>query len=337
MLTYAHKPHPTRALPTEEDRAPATRLGIGYVLSSNHWANLHTTKKYVQQQLVPFINKERARLGLPSTFPAVWIIDCWGTHIDDQFTGWMAEKYPNIRLLFFPANCTGVMQPADVGGQREMKCFLRAIGTHFAMVQTRAKLKELEGLSEEARQKEMEAFKIDTTITALKPLIPAWHAATMQQLEDQGALLKGWERAQLLEALGGETGDWLYKLAGEKAKAGTLWINTRAAASGVAIPKSSARVKVATRVVTTGGRTDVVVEEEDVEEPKESKADVAEGEEELARRAAAAEKVRVWIHGGGAGGGGGTAQMGGVVGHALTKLSHPQSTHIIRSSPCGRS
>lgn len=71
------------------------------------------------------------------------------------------------------------MQPADLAGQRELKCFLKAMATLYATLFVREALKKLEHLSEEEREKEIQegAIKIDTSITTLKPLLPEWHVA----------------------------------------------------------------------------------------------------------------------------------------------------------------
>lgn len=102
---------------------------------------------YVQEVLAPYYKAQKVRLGMPLDYPCVWIIDCWSVHIKDAFIAWVRQQYPFIRIVFIPANCTGLMQPCDLVGQRDLKCILRAIATLFAMVQLRVALKRLEGLS----------------------------------------------------------------------------------------------------------------------------------------------------------------------------------------------
>ena len=284
-----------QSLPSEKDRAPAESLGFHYTVTQNHWASLETTKEYVTKVLVPFFNKERESLGLPQTFPSVWIIDCWSVHISPAFLQWMADRYPNIRLLFVPANCTGRMQPADLAGQREMKCCLRAIGTLYATVQVREQFKKLDGLPEEEKVAKIKAgvIKIDTSISTLKPFLPSWHVTTWKHLQAQGALLKGWQQSRLLEAFEVDKGNLYYTAAQAKMEAGTLWINTKAVIpGGVPVPARLERGQVASLTVNADGEEDVVVVDDvELEEPKESETDVAEMEKERARLTSASEEV----------------------------------------------
>lgn len=206
---------------------------------------------YVQEVLAPYYKAQKVRLGMPLDYPCVWIIDCWSVHIKDAFIAWVRQQYPFIRIVFIPANCTGLMQPCDLVGQRDLKCILRAIATLFAMVQLRVALKRLEGLSEEERQQKIEevALKLDTATSTIKPLLPGWLLEAQKELQVRGVLRKGWEQSRLLKTVDPIKGPLLFELAVEKLKNGTLWSNTRASSSGVAIPAQFERVKVAKRAV----------------------------------------------------------------------------------------
>lgn len=251
-------------------------------------------KLYMQEVLVPYYKAQKERLGLPMDFPCIWIIDCWSVHIKDAFLVWIRKQYPFIRVLFIPANCTGLMQPCDLVGQRDLKCILRAIGTLFAMLQLREALKRLEGLSEEEREQKIKegALNLDTSTSTIKALLPGWLLEAMKQLQARGVLIKGWEQSRLLEALDPVKGPLLYQLALAKQQTGELWASTRAGGGGVAVPAHLERVKVAKCVVNDAGETEVVVEEHELPEPQESETDLAFEKEERERCAALAEKVR---------------------------------------------
>lgn len=249
---------------------------------------------YLQQVLVPYYKAQKELLGLPMDFPCIWIIDCWSVHIKDAFLDWVRKQYPFIRIVFIPANCTGVMQPCDLVGQRDIKCILRAIATLFCMVQLREALKRLEGLSEEEREQKIKegALNLDTSTSAIKPLLPGWLLEAQNQVQARGVLIKGWEQSRLLEALDPIKGPLLYQLAQAKQQNGELWANTRAGGGGVAVPAHLERVKVAKCVENDAGETVVVVEEQDLPEPKESESDIADEKEKRDRCAAFAERVR---------------------------------------------
>jgi hypothetical protein len=251
--------------------------------------------EYLQDVLVPYYKAQKVRLGLPQDFPCVWIIDCWSVHIKASFVAWVQSRYPFIRILFIPANCTGLMQPCDLAGQRDLKCILRSIGTVFAMVQLRAALKRLEGLSEDEQQQKIKdgALKINSAISVIKPLLPGWMLEAQKELQRRGALLNGWVKSRLLEALDPVTGPLLFKLAVEKLENGTLWHNTRPGTGGVAIPATLERVTVAKKSVDAEGREGVEWEEEEVPEPKESEDDIAAEKEKRDQDAALGEEVRL--------------------------------------------
>jgi hypothetical protein len=257
-------------------------------------------RKYVFEVLVPFLGARRRELGLPAGFPAVWIIDCWSVHIGEEFRDFMAEKHPEIRLLYVPANCTGRMQPADLSGQKELKAAIRALGTKYASARVRERLLELEGLPPDERKEAIDAgVKIDTSIMALKPLLPRWHLWAMRRLEKKGTLLKGWEKARLLEAFDPAGGGQRYRLALVKQQNGTLWSGT-IAAGGVHIPTALKRVRVGKEKKDEATGETVVEEEEEEEEgvavaePRESEAEIALALEELERRAECGRNVSGW-------------------------------------------
>jgi hypothetical protein len=252
-------------------------------------------REYVLEVLVPFLCARRRELGLPAAFPAVWIIDCWSVHICEEFRAFLAEKHPEIRLLYVPANCTGRMQPADLSGQKELKTAIRAMGTRYACVRVRDRLQQLQRLSPEEQAKEAAAgIKIDTTTTTLKPLLPGWHLWAMRRLERNNTLYKGWEKARLLEAFDPVGGVQRYRLALVKNADGTLWSGA-VAAGGVHIPNAASRVRVAKdKKNEATGVVEFVEEDVDVAEPRESEAEIALTLAELERRAECGRNVSGW-------------------------------------------
>lgn len=282
----------SRSLPSTEAQAEARAAGFRYAYSPNHWSNQITTRLHVLEVVVPFLGARRRELGLPADFPAVWIIDCWSVHISQEFRAFMAEKHPEIRLLYVPANCTGRMQPADLSGQKELKTGIRAMGTRYASLRVRDRLQELQRLPPDEREKEMAAgIKIDTSITAIKPFLPGWHLWVMKRLERRQTLLKGWQKSRLLEAFDPVGGHQRYRLAAVKNADGTLWSGA-VAVDGVHIPTAVTRVRVAKdKKDEATGATVFVEEEVDVLEPRESEAEIALALEDEARRAELGEKV----------------------------------------------
>lgn len=55
--------------------------------------------------LKPYINTQIEHLKLPADQQAVLFIDCYPVHISEEFHTYVAKEFPNIFLLFVPANC----------------------------------------------------------------------------------------------------------------------------------------------------------------------------------------------------------------------------------------
>ena len=55
------------------------------------------------------------------------VVDVWWGWLDAGFRAWLKEKYPWIRLVYVPGNCTSVAQPLDAGIIAMMKALLRKL------------------------------------------------------------------------------------------------------------------------------------------------------------------------------------------------------------------
>jgi hypothetical protein len=168
QLVYAGKT--SRTLPREILRREAEQDGFHFTFSDNHWSNQLTMCQYVQQILVPYYKKVsrdhvlplvkdgtrhltyafhllqvKADLELPEDYPTIWIIDCWSVHISQEFREWMTSIHPSIHLLYVPANCTSLFQPADVSLQRPIKQALTDIGMMYVARTAKQLFKEGDG------------------------------------------------------------------------------------------------------------------------------------------------------------------------------------------------
>jgi hypothetical protein len=119
----------------------------------------------------------------------VWIIDYWSVHISKDFRAWMKRTSPLIHLLFVPANCTSIFQPADVILQRPFKHAFRQEFNKYTMEVIK---NQLESSSD---------VKVDTKMSTLKPLICQWLFTAWHHLTTKLDMVeKGWKHTGLLKA-----------------------------------------------------------------------------------------------------------------------------------------
>jgi hypothetical protein len=71
--------------------------------TSNHWSILQSYRL-----------KQIEILGLPIHTLLIWLIDCWSVHTSTTFLTWLKLIHPLVKTIFVPANCTSVLQPADL-------------------------------------------------------------------------------------------------------------------------------------------------------------------------------------------------------------------------------
>ena len=88
----------------------------------NHWANEDTVLRYIRKVIVPYIEKTKEGMKLPSDQRALCIIDNFTaqciTDVNDLF-----ESH-GIDTVHVPANCTGELQPMDISINKPVKTFL---------------------------------------------------------------------------------------------------------------------------------------------------------------------------------------------------------------------
>ncbi|KAI3614776.1 hypothetical protein WG66_003319 [Moniliophthora roreri] len=56
---------------------------------------------------------------------AILYLDCYPVHTSKEFQEYVAKDHPNVQLIYVPANCTSIFQPADVGLQCPIKHLLK--------------------------------------------------------------------------------------------------------------------------------------------------------------------------------------------------------------------
>jgi len=111
------------------------------------------------------------------------VLDVWAVHKSEQFRMLLRTHYPNIHLVFVPANCTSKLQVADVALQRPFKVAIRKSFYAWAAKQ----------VSEQLESGLVVGFAESFKMSNLKPLALQWCVDSWNVLEQRKQLiLWGW-------------------------------------------------------------------------------------------------------------------------------------------------
>ena len=113
------------------------RKWLGHLVQTpNHWANIPTSYAILEYIIVPWLLEKKREIGKAADAICILLVDCWyGWKDTDKikslisFRHYVRDKYPWLRLLFVPAACTDMVQPADRGFISWLKSSMRAFYT----------------------------------------------------------------------------------------------------------------------------------------------------------------------------------------------------------------
>ena len=117
----------------------------------------------------------------------IWLIDYWSVHISKEFREWMKNNYPQIHVLYIPANCTSIYQPADVIIQRPFKHVFRQEFNKYTMSMITNQIETNSNI------------KVDFKMSTLKPLLCSWLFTSWLSVCNKQEMVKvGWSKCGLL-------------------------------------------------------------------------------------------------------------------------------------------
>lgn len=148
---------------------PYTKILFGY--SENHWVSKQTMRaqvKEVEQYRKKLVEDENL-VDEETKVLIIWDVYC--RHRDDDLLQWMRQEYPQILLLFVPANLTELCQPLDIYFNARFKTILSRIAGENRVTEFRAwkesEEKEKERLGEAFKPT---VFKLKTKLSETKEL-----------------------------------------------------------------------------------------------------------------------------------------------------------------------
>jgi hypothetical protein len=182
-----------KAVPALNELTVRRTAGWHLTQTYNHWSSLQSMKDYITRIIRPWVNGKGRELKFKESPHCVLILDCWAVHTSVEFRVWMKANYPKYHLVYVPAGCTGVAQPADVILQRPFKAGVVNAFNHWMTYKIHHLIKGGAAPSE---------VKVDSGMTVMKPLLVEWVWSSWRDLKDRGELIvKGWGKCGLGEVL----------------------------------------------------------------------------------------------------------------------------------------
>ena len=180
-------------------------LWLGHFAQTpTHWANIKTSYAILEYIIIPWLLKKKRAIGKPADAKCVLIVDCWyGWKDQDKkktlitFRHYVRDHYPWLRLLFVPAACTDLVQPADRGMVSWLKAFMR---NYYSDIIAKAVLEQLDSVP-------LSDIKIDTSAPYLKRMLANSFARALSQLPREkviacwAPLQDAWDKKEELHAL----------------------------------------------------------------------------------------------------------------------------------------
>ena len=99
--------------------------------SPNHWANQDTSLRFIQNIIIPYVERTRAAKGLGSKHPALAIFNVFRGQNVDKIHEILEEN--RIMVVLVPSTCTDQLQPLDLSFNKPAKD-LPLFYMHFACV-----------------------------------------------------------------------------------------------------------------------------------------------------------------------------------------------------------
>ncbi|KAK1226816.1 hypothetical protein PQX77_010198 [Marasmius sp. AFHP31] len=159
--------------------------------ANSHYSTLKTMREWMTNILKPYVECYTMEHNLPSDQKTILYIDCYPVHTGEEFRTYVFRDFPNIFLIFVPANCTGIGQPADVGLQRVLKHLIRQDNLNYLVDSHTRDLEQ--GLTPAQ-------IKCTTSLPALRdasvqPCVNAYNF--FQTTNGRSLALKAWENCKI--------------------------------------------------------------------------------------------------------------------------------------------
>ena len=174
-----------------------TRTWLGHLVqTNNHWANIKTSYAILEYIIVPWLLEKKKAIGKSADAVCILIVDCWyGWKDQDKkktlisFRHYVRNHYPWLRLIYVPAACTDLAQPADRGMISWLKAVMRTYytniisadvtqqikaGTPVGQITLNTKAPYLKAMLANAFAKALSELPKEKVVHCWAPLMSAW-------------------------------------------------------------------------------------------------------------------------------------------------------------------
>ena len=152
----------------------------------NHWSNEEKMKEYMEKIIIPYVDRKRKELKVPSDQPALAIFDVFKGQQTEAIAELLEEN--NIYVVSVPANCTDRLQPMDLSVNKSAKDFMRSKFRDWYAAQVQQHLHEGE-----------DTAPVDLRMSTMKPLGARWLVSLYDYLKEQPSIIEnGFKAAGML-------------------------------------------------------------------------------------------------------------------------------------------
>lgn len=174
---------------------PKFKFPESFSLSANpkHFSNTEESLKLLDEIIIPYVKRERTKLGLSENQYALLILDVFKGQMTEPVTKKMEEN----RILFVrvPANMTNLFQPLDLTVNGSFKALMKSKFTEWYSKEISKQLQE---------NVPMENIEIKLKVSVLKPLHASWLVDAYNHLTSEAGreiIKNGWKSAGISKAV----------------------------------------------------------------------------------------------------------------------------------------
>uniref|UniRef100_A0A1X7VDC2 DDE-1 domain-containing protein n=1 Tax=Amphimedon queenslandica TaxID=400682 RepID=A0A1X7VDC2_AMPQE len=90
--------------------------------TQSQWSNKSTMISYIEEVIVPFLEKKREQINVDQDQSTLAIFDCFKGQLTEKVCQYLEEN--DIHSVLIPPNCTDRLQPLDISVNKAVKDFL---------------------------------------------------------------------------------------------------------------------------------------------------------------------------------------------------------------------